>query len=281
MKRNSDTFLQYEEDYHGNDRKLSRMERKIAIKQDRSRYKKTDQDQLKKKEVPLEPLSPTARKGRVLAVYPDEIIVSFEEELFRCELKGSLKKGKQTVKNLVTIGDFVFFEEREEKTGLIVRVEPRHSVLSRADNLLRRKEQLIAANIDQVIITSSVSFPVFKPSLLDRYIIAAKKGNMQPIIVVNKLDLLEDEEEEELLFLAEEAYKDLSIPFFKVSTVTGEGLDALKKQMADKTTVFSGQSGTGKSSLINKILGENLKTGEVIEKTLKGAHTTTSAKLIP
>jgi ribosome biogenesis GTPase / thiamine phosphate phosphatase len=281
MKRHFDDLLQYEEDFHGCDRKLSRMERKKAIKQDRSGNKKTDLDQLKKKKLTLEPLSDTARKGRILAIHPDEAIVDFEKTLFRCQLKGALKKEKQTMKNLVTIGDFVFFEPREENTGLIVRIEPRKTVLSRADNLLQRKEQLIASNIDQVLITTSISFPSFKPSLLDRYIIAARKGGMTPIIVVNKIDLLEDSAETELLEEAEEAYKELSIPFFKVSTLTGEGIDELKKQMENKTSVFSGQSGTGKSSLINATLGKNLKTGEVVERTLKGAHTTTAAQLIP
>lgn len=280
MTKDIDTFLQYEEDFHGCDRKLSRLERKIASKQDRSRNKKTDQDQLKKQKIELSPLSASAKKGRVLAVRPEEILVDIEGEVFRCQLRGSLKKGKQTMKNLVTIGDFVFMEPREEDKGLIVRIEERRSFLSRADNLLRRKEQLIAANVDQVLITSCVGMPALKTPLIDRYIIAARKGKMAPVIVINKIDLL-TEENEEFLDYVEETYQELGIPFFRVSTVTGEGLETLKKQMEGKTSVFSGQSGTGKSSLINATLGKDLRTGEVTEKTLKGSHTTTSATLIP
>ncbi len=286
MTKNQDNFLRYEEAFHGNDRKESRMERKQAIKNDRSKYKKTDQDKLKKKMPAIETLSETALRGRVLGIYPEGIQVQEDggaKTLYRCQIKGSLKKEKTTSKNLVAVGDFVFFEPREETSGLIFKVEPRKSVLSRADNLLRRKEQLIAVNIDQVIITSSFAFPSMKPFLIDRYIIAAQKGNMDPIIVINKIDLLEegDEAEKELLIAAEKAYKDLAIPFLKVSVRTGEGIAELKKIMQEKASVFSGQSGTGKSSLINAILGSNLKTGDVVGSTLKGSHTTTTTKLLP
>ena len=286
MTKHQDNFLGYEEEFHGNDRKVSRMERKQAIKNDRSQYKKTDQDKLKKKAPVLETMTTTALRGRVLGIYPDGIEVQTDtppHTLYRCQIKGSLKKEKTTSKNLAAVGDFVFFEPREETNGLIFKVEPRKSVLSRADNLLRRKEQLIAVNIDQVIITSSFAFPPLKPFLIDRYIIAAQKGNMTPIIIINKIDLLEEgsESEKELLIEAQKAYEDLSIPFLKVSVRTGEGIQELKELMKGKASVFSGQSGTGKSSLINTLLGCNLRTGDVVGSTLKGSHTTTTAKLLP
>ncbi len=280
MDNDSDAFYNYEEDFHGNDRKISRMERKKAIEKDRSKYKKTDQDQLKKKTTPVEKISATALRGRILGIYPEGIQVDCNEKLYRCQLKGSLKKEKQDKKNLVAIGDFVLFEPREEIHGLIFKIEPRYSILSRADNLLRRKEQLIAVNIDQVIITASISVPSLKPGLLDRYIIASQKGNMTPIIVINKIDLLPEEDKDFIDELAK-TYKNLSIAFLTISAKTGEGLDSLKKHMEGKTSVFSGQSGTGKSSLINALLGSNLRTGETTEKTLKGSHTTTTATLLP
>jgi ribosome biogenesis GTPase len=174
--------------------------------------------------------------------------------------------------------------------GLIAHVEPRKSILSRADNLSRRKEQLIAANIDQVLITVSVVEPQIKPSLIDRYIIAAHKGNMDPIVIVNKIDLLETEKSENQVLVETErilfeelctAYASVQIPVIAVSTLTGDGLDDLRAIMKDKASVFSGQSGVGKSSLINAITGLNLETRDIVEKTRKGAHTTTTAKLLP
>lgn len=280
MTKNQDHFLSCEEEFHGNDRKLSRSERKMAIKQDRSQYKKTDLDKQKKKESLPEEISETALRGRVLGIYFDGIEVDSSGIFYKCQIKGSLKKGKQETKNIVAVGDFVFFEP-VEGGNLIFRVEPRFSILSRADNLLRRKEQLIAVNIDQVIITASILSPPLKPFLLDRYIIASKKGNMNPIIVINKIDLLETEEDKELVALCQKVYQDLGIPFLKISVRTGEGVSDLKQIMQGKSSVFSGQSGTGKSSLINAITGSMLKTGDVIAKTDKGSHTTSTSKLIP
>lgn len=281
MNDHLDSLLSHEEDFHGNDRRLSRKERKHAIENDRSKYKKTDQDQRKKKVVVEEKVSENALKGRVLGIYPEGIQVQSEGALYRCQLKGTLKKEKNNAKNLIAVGDFVWIEPREQTSGQIFRIEPRKSVLSRADNLLRHKEQLIAVNIDQVIIIASVVSPALKPFLIDRYIIAAQKGRMDSIIVINKIDLIETEEDQYFLELCQEAYKKIGIPFLQVSTRTGQGIAELKKLMENKTSVFSGQSGTGKSSLINTTCGLQLKTGAVVEKTTKGAHTTTTTQLCP
>ncbi len=278
MTKDREDFLSYEEHFHGSDRKLSRNERKLAIKQDRSKYKKTDLDKKKKKESGSEEISKTALRGRVLGIYPEGIVVDSEGAIYRCQIKGSLKKDKNDTKNLVAVGDFVLFEP---EGNLIFKTEPRRSVLSRADNLLRRKEQLIAVNIDQVIITGSAFSPPFKPFLLDRYIIAAQKGNMDPVIVINKIDLVQTKEDKEFIDLCKGIYERLGIPFLQVSVHTGEGIDELKERMKGKSSVFSGQSGTGKSSLINAVTGSSLKTGELAAKTDKGSHTTTTTSLIP
>lgn len=280
MNSKYDDILRYEEEFHSDgERKFARKERRRAIEGDRSKYKKTDQDQLKKNTLPL---IEEGMDGRVLAIHPEGVQVESSGELYRCGLKGTLKKEKTTLKNLVAVGDFVKFQPRAAGEGLIVQIAPRRSVLSRADNLHRRKEQLIAVNIDQVLIVSSIHFPPLKPFLIDRYILAAQKGNMAPIIVINKIDLLQEGTEEEALLLeCEEAYQKLSIPFLKVSTATGQGMEALKAMMKDKASVFSGQSGVGKSSLINAVTGLDLKTGDIVYKTLKGAHTTTTTQMIP
>lgn len=278
-----------EEEYLGQDRKGSKQERKIASAKDRSKYKKTDQDQLKKNltvKIPDEELL----KGRVLSVHSQGLIVEYDHHEYLCHLRGVLKKDKGLLKNLVTVGDFVLFSKTSETEGSIAFVEPRRTMLSRADNLSRRKEQLIAANIDQVIITVSVVSPLLKPSLVDRYIISAKKGGMDPIVLVNKIDLLEDEEvydpivvEAENILYQEflEAYHRANIPIIPFSVVTGEGIEALKAVMKDKASVFSGQSGVGKSSIINLVTGRELKTGKIVDRTQKGSHTTTMAQLLP
>lgn len=213
------------------------------------------------------------RRGRVLAISPDGALVSADGKEHRCSLRGVLKRKKTRDKNLLVVGDFVLFEG-----DVIEQVCDRFSLLSRQEHLTRRKKQLIAANIDQVLITASVKKPHLKPALIDRYLIATYKGNMEPVIVINKVDLVEDKE---ALDAIKALYEDLGIPVILTSIETGEGLDELKEQMRNVSSVFSGQSGVGKSSLINEMLGLDLAVGEVVAKTEKGAHTTSQAELIP
>lgn len=274
---------QIEEDFYAKQKKTGRQERKIASAKDRSKYKKTDFDKFQD-ELSKEILSKLDQekliKGRVTSIKSEGIVVDTPSGELLCELRGLLKKVKTQYKNLVAVGDFVLVESREDQEGYIHFVEPRKSTLSRADTISQKKQQLIAANIDQVLITTSLVSPPLKPSLVDRYIIATDKGNMEPVVVVNKVDLV-DPKEEALLDQFCAAHKVSGIPVVVVSAKTGEGIDELRAVMKDKASVFSGQSGVGKSSLINQVTGLNLKVGEVVERTRKGAHTTTHATLIP
>ncbi len=287
-----DHYFEYEEDYHSDERKADRKERKRIVSRDRSKYKKTDQDQLKKRADAMEavPMAEGMLRGRVLAIAPEGIFVDCAGTRFVCNLKGALKKDKSRIKNLVAVGDYVWVQPSGETEGVVTRVEERSSVLSRADHLYRTKEQLIAVNIDQVLITCSVLAPPLKPFLIDRYIIAAQKGRMTPVILINKVDLLDTpppdvadaviQEERALYEQFLQTYRALGIPVIPLSCATGQGIAELKTHMAGKTSVFSGQSGVGKSSLINLITGTHLPTGELVQKTLKGAHTTTTTHLV-
>lgn len=257
---------------------FSRKERKkagkLAAKRDRSKYKKTDREKKEEKKVLKQGL-----KGRVLSIAPEGIAVQVDDFIYTCTLRGALKKEVTRAKNLVTVGDFVLFDK---ETQSIFHVEERVSVLSRQEHLRRHQKQLIAANIEQVLITVSVVKPTLKPALVDRYVIATYKGNMNPVIVVNKIDLLEDGSVEAEAFQHFAGiYEKLGIPLIAVSATNGEGMDRLKEIMRGKASVFAGQSGVGKSSLINGVTGLTLPVGEVVKKTLKGAHTTTAAHLIP
>lgn len=289
---NIDDYLDYEEAFHPKGKRESRKERSETRAKDRSKYKKSNQDQKKeqlKNEEP--PLGANYLRGRILSISPDMVTVSSGHKTYICSLKGSLKKEKTKHKNLTAVGDWVHFEKKSEDSGAIAHVEKRTSFLIRAENLSRRKQQLIASNIDQVFIVMSVASPKFKPLLVDRYILSAKKGNMVPIVLINKTDLLSDPPEtispEEIaaekmsLEAFIKAYKPLDIPIIPLSVSTGENLDQLKMLMESKASVFSGQSGVGKSSLINAILGSQLRVGPIALKTNKGSHTTTAAELIP
>lgn len=286
----SDNHYSFEEEFHDKERKKYKKERKHLERTDRSKYKKTDSD---KKRAPKDLSTEenlSLKKGRVLAITPEGIVVSNEHIFYTCVLKGALKKEVTLLKNLIAVGDFVQFFERDKNEGTIVRIEKRRSILSRAHNISRQKEQLIAVNIDQVLITASVVHPPLKLHLIDRYIIAAKKGNMEPVILVNKIDLLKEPppgvtdetvmKENALYKKMLKAYRKLKIPIIAVSVKTGVGIKALKKAMKGRASVFSGQSGVGKTSLINVTVGSELPIGPV-QKKGKGVHTTTVAHLIP
>lgn len=276
-----DRFSEDQDSHHS--KKELKTSRKIISRRDRSQHKKTDSEKrgLQKQTRNAQLAQNTdLLRGRVLSISPEGISVQGEEGIFLCSLKGSLKKETTRAKNLVAVGDFVLFEWKE--VGVIVQVEERSSVLARLDHLHRKTQQLLAANIDQVLITVSVVSPPLKPPLVDRYIIASFKGKMNPIIVVNKIDLLEKKTpEEEFFHCFIKTYEKLKIPVIPLSAKTGMGMDRLKEQMKDKASVFSGQSGVGKSSLINTMTGLSLSTGPLAIRTQKGVHTTSSAHLIP
>lgn len=268
-----------EEEFFSHDRKAQKREKKIAQSKDRSKYKQSNIDQKKKQQKKSFDDKDTIQ-GRVLSISKDGIIVDADQQTYTCTLKGSLKHERTKEKNLIAVGDFVIFKPLKESQGQILSIENRFSYLARED-ATGKKQQLIAVNIDQVFIVTSVVEPTLKPHLLDRYIIAAKKGNMSPIILINKTDLLDKDAKEkkrtkELLKI----YKSIEIPIFSVSALCKKGVSTIKKLMLGKTSVFSGQSGVGKSSLLNASLGLHLKTGTISTKNHKGSHVTTKAELI-
>lgn len=263
-------------------RKEHRKERKIASKTDRSQYKTSN---MRQKIIQSPPkASETLFEGRVVSIRSQEIEVAVKKnyvsEIMICTLKGALKESKHRDKNLIIVGDLVLLEPLGNKEGVIHHVLPRTSVLSRQDNLRRIKNQLVAANVDQVLITTSLGNPSFRPSIIDRYLVAAEKGNLHPAIVINKIDLCTSHEKEaSLVKESVSLYKQLGFPVVCVSALTGEGMSELQSIVQGKLSVFSGQSGTGKTHLINCLTGLSLHT-QSVRPGGKGSHTTTSARLL-
>ncbi len=144
-----------------------------------------------------------------------------------------------------------------------------------------KREQVLVANVDQLAIVIAAAQPDYHRRLIDRYLIAADKGDLSPLIIVNKLDLVGGELLQVILEdLA--VYSDaLNLNLFFVSSKTGSGLELLKPHLVGKSTLFAGQSGVGKSSLINSLTSNSLKVGEVSQAYHKGRHTTTAAMVIP
>ncbi len=279
----SDSFIHYEESDFFNIRKDARQERRLISRKDRSKFKKTDQEQRKKREEPLI-LREDLNVGLIINIRSQDITVSSENDLYTCTLRGVLKKENVQKKNLVIVGDKVHFQKIDETQGVIVDVCTRHSVLSRSDPLDQKKEHLLVANVDQVFITVSCIDPPLRPAIIDRYLIAAQRGNVQPIIICNKIDLLDiarDERAKDLLEECKKIYQNLGIQFLETSTSSNIGIEKVKALMKDRISAFCGQSGTGKSSILSLILGHPLRVGKTVQRTKKGAHTTTFAELFP
>lgn len=267
----------YEDLFSHQEKRESRLERKRLRAKDRSQYKKTDQDQKNRAAAPLFSEDNGECVGRVTAIAGEKVSVAYGESTTICTWRGSLKLEQQRKKSLLAVGDIVRFLPQDAS---IHAIEPRRSQLSRADNLSRQREQLIAANVDLVLITVSVVAPSLNLPIIDRYLIAARQGNMEALVLINKIDLL-TEEETPLYREALDAYNKAHIPILSVSAITNEGVDELKAHMEGKLSVFSGQSGVGKSSLINLLTGEVQATRSAVARTGKGAHTTTQAQLLP
>lgn len=161
--------------------------------------------------------------------------------------------------------------------GIVEAVHPRHSQLSRPD--LYDGVKIIASNIDQILIVTSTQ-PAFTTQIIDRYLVAAEDTGIEPVIILNKVDLITPEEAPEI-DAALERYKSIGYRVYRVSSKTGEGVEQLHALMNDKVNVFVGQSGVGKSSMINAMMPDaELITGDISENSGLGQHTTTTAKLL-
>jgi ribosome biogenesis GTPase / thiamine phosphate phosphatase len=224
------------------------------------------------------------RPGRVLRVYRDVCVVQAEEggKEVRCVVRWLLRSLTTHERSIVATGDRVWFREAEQLSGdtegapegVIARVEPRRGVLTRAS---RGREQVLVANVDQVVFVLSLVEPELKPHLIDRFLASAIRGDVRPLLCLNKADLVEPADYQRLVGF----YNQLGVPTMLTSAVSGAGIDELRDRLRGRQTVFSGQSGVGKSSLLNAVQPElGLLVREVSEGTQKGRHTTTTAELI-
>ena len=159
---------------------------------------------------------------------------------------------------------------------MIESVEKRRSMFFRPAKGLDSKKQIIAANIDQLAAVVSVMQPPLKPGLIDRFLISAEIGGLEPLIVINKIDLGCSEPVEEL----RKVYENLGVRCHLVSAMTGEGCESLTADLAKHMTILAGHSGVGKSTILNRLIpGLNIRVSPVSESTDKGVHTTTKVEL--
>ena len=178
----------------------------------------------------------------------------------------------------LAVGDEVLVERRDDGHR-VSAVLPRRSLLARADPHVAQRRRAIAANVDVVLVVVAAEAPPLHPRLIDRYLIAVEHSGARPVLVVNKMDLLTEDRRQELLARLQ-PYRALGMPVLPCSVERGEGIDAVRAALSGNTCVFVGQSGVGKSSLLNALDADaEARVGAVRDGDGRGRHTTTASSL--
>jgi ribosome biogenesis GTPase len=205
-----------------------------------------------------------------------------DNRLMDCRLKGKFRLGKLKLTNPIAVGDRVFVEqEKGLETGMISKLFPRDNYVLRQSTRKKHFMHLLAANIDQAFIIVTIQHPMLKPGFIDRFLLTTESHNIPSYIIVNKADIYTEDDQLIQKGLAD-LYEQIGYPTVLVSAFTGEGIDTLKALLKNKTTLLSGHSGVGKSSIINSIQKDlDITTQEVSEYSGKGTHTTTFSQMYP
>lgn len=212
---------------------------------------------------------------RVIQVSSNDIIVMNQNnDVINCKLAGRFRIATKQNSNFIRVGDFVSIKEDDQDAFVIDRVHKRKNSFSRLKPHSKNQEQVIAANIDRILIIVAFADPMFKTGFIDRFLTVATFSKIEPILCFNKSDLTDIEFFEEEL----EYYKSLIGKVLITSSYENIGIDNLKDELKDKVTVVTGPSGVGKSTIINLIDDElEIRTSEVSDYSHKGQHTTTAS----
>ncbi len=213
--------------------------------------------------------------GKVLsAIGSNNVSVYCDGVIYRCTVRRVVRTLSRSARSAVVAGDHVLFTKANNHSGVIERVEPRTSTLSRNS---RGEAHIIVSNVDQAVIVASVAEPDLKLGLIDRFLCSTEKGGIRGIICINKMDLCNPKQLQPIIG----QYARLGYTTLLTDATTGQGIDELRTLLVNKETVFTGQSGVGKSSLMNAIQpGLALKTSHVSGDSHKGRHTTRTTTLV-
>ncbi len=221
------------------------------------------------------------RQGRVIRNTGASYTVRTDDgQEVNCRIKGNFRiKGIRTT-NPVAVGDIVTVVHAADDADYITAIAPRNNYIIRRASNLSKESHILAANLDMAFLVMSLRNPETPTTFIDRFLATAEAYNVPAGLILNKEDLW-DELDKELAEGLKILYTGIGYPVYNVSAHTGEGLDLLKEVLKDKITLFAGNSGVGKSSLINALVpGANLKTGKISDAHHTGMHTTTFSEMI-
>ncbi len=228
---------------------------------------------------PVRPEPPASLSGTVVRMHANRFVVQCGERRWSCVVGGRLSRDREDQVRLVAVGDEVVFRPGGEDEGAIERVMPRRNKIARPSVRQRHKEQVIVANVDQLLAVQAARAPDLHLENLDRCLaIAERYGIPRIVVVINKTDL----EAEAALEAVRATYAPARYQVLCTSTKDGRGLEEMRTCLAGRTSVLLGPSGAGKSTLINAMVPTaGLKTGVVSEYTEEGRHTTTWVEMLP
>jgi len=206
-----------------------------------------------------------------------------ENGVFRnARMKGKLKIDEDiSSTNPIAVGDYVVFEEEpgEEKSSIISEIKKRNNYIVRVSPHNKNQKHIVAANLDLALVVSTIAEPRTSHGFIDRFLLTAEAYHIPAVIVVNKIDLLKPKHKEQLAHW-QEMYGRAGYELFPIVALDHQSVTALEQRLNGKTTLFSGHSGVGKSTLINQLIpGIDLRTTEVSGWSGKGQHTTTFAEM--